>query len=66
MLKNKFSDIYKFFNSYKSVNTVSISSQDINSSSEYYKDDDTYNSAQIKRPVKNDEKHYHQNLTIKV
>ena len=66
MLKNKFSDIYKFFNSYKSVNTVSISSQDINSSSEYYKDDDTYNSAQIKRPMKNDENHYHQNLTIKI
>jgi len=65
-LKNKFSDISKFFNSYKSVNTVSISSQDVNSSSEYYRDDDTYNSAQFKRPMKNDENHYHQNLTIKI
>ena len=65
-LKNKFSDISKFFNSYKSINTVSISSQDINSSSEYYKDDNTYNSALFKRPSKNDENHYHQNLTIKI
>ena len=65
-LKNKFSDISKFFNSYKSINTVSISSQDVNSSSEYYRDDDTYNSAQYKYPMKNDEKHYHQNLTIKI
>ena len=65
-LKKKFSDISKFFNSYKSVNTVSVSSQDMNSSSEYYKDDDTYNSVHFKCPMKNDEKHYHQNLTIKI
>ena len=64
-LKSKFSDVSKFFNSYKSVKS-SISSQDMNSSSEYYRDDDTYNSVQYKRPMKNDEKHYHQNLTIKI
>ena len=64
-LKSKFSDMSKFFNSYKSVKS-SISSQDMNSSSEYCRDDDTYNSVQYKRPMKNDEKHYHQNLTIKI
>ena len=65
-LKSKFSDVSKFFNSYKSVKSVSISSQDMNTSSEYYRDDDTYNSVQYKRPMKNDERHYHQNLTIKI
>ena len=62
-LKNKFSDISKLFNSFKSG---SISSQDINSSSEYFRDDDSYYSVKFKRPMKNDERHYHQNLTIKI
>ena len=59
-LKSKFSDISKMFNSMKSV---SISSQD---SSELYRDKDSFNTAQFKMPVKNDENHYLQNLTIKL
>ena len=55
-LKNKFSDLSKFF---------SISSQE-NTSFEYNKDDDSYNTVAFRRPMKNDEEHYHQNLTIKI
>ena len=55
-LKNKFSDISKFF---------SVSSQE-NTSLELNKDDDSYNTVAFKRPKKNDEEHYHQNLTIKI
>ena len=55
-LKNKFSDISKFF---------SVSSQE-NTSFELNKDDDSYNTLTFKRAKKNDEEHYHQNLTIKI
>ena len=55
-LKNKFSDISKF---------LSVSSQE-NSSFELNKGDDPYNTFAFKHPMKNDEEHYHQNLTIKI
>ena len=55
-LKNKFSDLSKF---------LSFSSKD-NSSFEINKDDESYYSAAFKHPKKNDEEHYHQNLTIKI
>ena len=55
-LKNKFSDISKFF---------SVSSRE-NTSFELNKDDENYNTVTFKRPQKNDEEHYHQNLTIKI
>ena len=55
-LKNKFSDLSKF---------LSFSSKD-NSSFELNKDDESNYSAALKHPKKNDEEHYHQNLTIKI
>ena len=55
-LKNKFSDLSKF---------LSFSSKD-NSSFELNKDDESYYSAAFKHPKKNDEEHYHQNLTIRI
>ena len=55
-LKDKFSDVSKF---------LSVSSHE-NTSNDFYKDDETYNSIPFKRPKKNDEEHYHQNLTIKI
>ena len=55
-LRNKFSDLSKL---------LSVSSRD-NSSFEINKDDESYYSAAFRHPKKNDEDHYHQNLTIKI
>ncbi len=55
-LKDKFSDVSKF---------LSVSSHE-NTSNDFYKDDEAYNSIPFRRPKKNDEEHYHQNLTIKI
>ena len=55
-LKNKFSDLSKF---------MSLSSHE-NTSFEYNNNDDNYNTVAFRRPMKNDEEHYHQNLTIKI
>ena len=54
-LKNKFSDVSKF---------LSVSSQE--NTSFDLKDDESYNTVTFKRPKKNDEDHYQQNLTIKI
>ena len=52
----------KLYNNYKFLNPYSQESE----SNEYYNDDDALSADVFRRPMKNDEKHYHQNLTIKI
>jgi hypothetical protein len=54
--KDKLYNISKFLNPYSQESE----------SNEYYNDDDALSADVFRRPMKNDEKHYHQNLTIKI
>ncbi len=55
-VKDKLSNISKYLNP----------SEPESVSNEYYNDDDALSADVFRGPMKNDEKHYHQNLTIKI